>query len=897
MLGPLADALSDETLPERVHAQLDLVHRNSQRLLKLVNTLLNFARIEAGRTQASFAPVDLASLTRDVASSFRSAMERAGLDFEVAVDALGEPVYVDRGMWEQILLNLLSNAFKFTFEGGIRVRLRREGRQAVLEVSDTGAGIAEQELPRLFERFHRIEGTPSRTHEGSGIGLALVQELVRLHGGSIEVESAPGKGSTFRVRVALGTSHIASAQLRGQPAGAPSAAPATASLTTQAYIGEVLRWLPGEEERSAPGSLSPALNGDADARFHATYGARILLADDNADMRAYLRDLLAGHYEVRTVADGEAALAAAREERPDLILADVMMPRLDGLGLIAQLRAEPALHEVPVMLLSARAGAESRIEGLSAGADDYVYKPFHARELLARIGSLLELAQQRREGEARFRAYMQATHDVVYRMSPDWREMRQLQGRDFIADETGPNQGWMQKYIHPEDQMQVQAAIDLAVSSNRPFELEHQVIRVDGSRGWTLSRAIPLHDERGEITEWFGAASDITERRLAQDELRRRGTALEAADRQKDEFLAMLAHELRNPLAPIRSATDLLLHPKLDPTRASWAVGIIARQLTHLTRLVDDLLDISRVTQGRIQLRLSPQPLDGLVNHALEGVAPLVREKGHSLVLQLSAEPLTVLGDPERLIQCLGNVLVNAAKYTPPGGEIQVRTRAEGEQAVITISDNGEGIAADVLPRVFDLFAQSERTLDRSQGGLGIGLAVVKRLVEMHGGTVQVSSEGVGRGASFEIRLNRVVNEAGASSEASPVVSTAKRRILVVDDNRDGADLLAQLLQEVGHEVVTAYTSLDALELQRRFQPEIALLDIGLPEIDGYELARRMRAERKADALQLIAISGYAQDADREPSRQAGFAAHLLKPVDFQVLQRLLSDPPTAQPH
>ncbi|MDY0747724.1 ATP-binding protein [Paucibacter sp. R3-3] len=886
MLGPLEDALGNDTLPAPLRAQLDLANRNAQRLLKLVNSLLNFARIEAGRMTASFTPVDLASLTRDVASSFRSAMERAGLAFNVDVQALDEPVHVDRAMWEQVVLNLLSNAFKFTFDGSVTVRLRRDGGFALLEVSDTGGGIPGHELPRLFERFHRIEGMRSRSHEGSGIGLALVQELVRLHGGSIEVDSAPGSGSTFRVRVALGTAHIPPAQRTAEPSSSMAV-----SSDARAYVDDVLRWLPGEE--AGPGAQADAggeLLRDADSRFQASFGARILLADDNADMRAYLRNLLAVHYEVLAVGDGEEALARARAEPPDLILADVMMPRLDGLALLARLRSDPVLHEVPVMLLSARAGEESRIEALAAGADDYVYKPFHARELLTRIGSLLELIRQRRQGEARFRAYMQATHDAVYRMSSDWREMRQLHGRNFIADEEGPSHAWMQKYIHPDDRAAVQAAIAKAIASNSPFELEHRVIRVDGSLGWTLSRAIPLHDERGQIVEWFGAAADVTERRQAQEDLLRHGQALEAADRQKDEFLAMLAHELRNPLAPMRSATELLLRTSLESSRSRWAVDIIGRQVTHLTRLVDDLLDISRITQGRIQLRLAPQRIDQLINHSLDSVAPLMREKRHSVVLRPSADPLSVMGDPERLVQCFSNVLVNAAKYTPSGGEICVRSGIDGDQAVITISDDGVGISADVLPRVFDLFSQGERTLDRSQGGLGIGLAVVKRLVEMHGGTVSARSEGVGKGATFEIRLARI-SDSGEAVRSEPATAKVARRILVVDDNRDGADALAELLQAEGHEVSTAYSSIDALQLQREFKPDTALLDVGLPEIDGYELARRMRAQQMADPLRLIAISGYGRERDQEEARRAGFSSHLLKPVDIETLERLLASP------
>ncbi|WP_233837000.1 ATP-binding protein [Paraburkholderia sp. ZP32-5] len=883
MLGPLADALMAANLPAAVRTQLDVAHRNAQRLLKLVNSLLDFARIEAGRAEASYAPVDLSALTRDLASSFRSAMERAGLSYRVECDTLDEPVYVDHAMWEKVVLNLISNALKFTFDGEVNIALTRSGDRVLFSVTDTGVGVPAEELPKLFERFHRVEGARSRTHEGSGIGLALVQEIVRLHGGTIEIDSVLDAGSTFRVSLPFGTAHIPPQRVQA------SAVARSALSGAKAYVDEALRWLPGEEARPAVWDEDPAEGlSQVDGRFARTYGARILLADDNADMRAYLRDLLQPHYAVELVHDGEDALLRAEENRPDLILADVMMPRLDGFGLIARLREDPGLRDVPVILISARAGEESRIEGLAAGADDYVVKPFYARELLTRIGSLLELVHLRREGEARFRAYVQTTNDVVYRMSADWREMRQLQGRNFIPDEAGPNQTWLDKYISPEDQPRVIAAIDRAIRTRSPFELEHPVIRVDGTLGWTFSRAIPLFDENDEIVEWFGAATDITEQRRSQEALQRQQRALEETDRQKNEFLAMLAHELRNPLAPLRSAADLLQLLLSEPSQARRTVDIIERQVTQLTRLVDDLLDISRITQGKIELRRAPQRLDHLIANSIESIDQLVRAKGHTIAVHSGPQALTVMGDPQRLVQCFGNVLANAAKYTPPAGEIRVRTRQDGNDAVVTISDNGVGISADMVPKVFELFAQGERMLDRSQGGLGIGLAIVKRLVEMHGGSVAVYSDGPDRGATFEIRLP--LTEAHSTTGMTDrQTSATTRRILVVDDNRDAADLLAALLQADGHEVTAAYSSRAALALLARFRPDIVLLDIGLPDIDGYELARLIRAEKDMQHVRLIAITGYGQEEDKARSAAAGFAAHLLKPVEFSQLQQLLA--------
>jgi signal transduction histidine kinase len=887
MLGPLTDASQMTETPAPVRAHLDLAQRNAQRLLKLVNSLLDFARIEAGRIQASFAPVDLAALTADLSSTFRSAMERAQLEFDVSCPELDQPVYVDREMWEKIVLNLLSNAFKFTLTGRVRVSLTREDDDAVLEVADTGIGVPDHEIPRLFDRFHRVESTHGRTHEGSGIGLALVQELVRLHGGSIDVTSKLGVGTSFRVRIPFGTAHIPADRM-----AAPSSLASTAT-SAQAYIQEALRWLPEDNGNGTAKAVALTEAQDQrDRRFASTFGARVLLADDNADMRTYVRDLFSPMYDVEAVADGAQALEAARRTRPDLILCDVMMPQLDGFELLKAVRADPGLCDIPVVMLSARAGEEARIEGLGAGADDYIVKPFHARELLARVGAILELTAVRRESDERFRAYVQATSDVVYRMSADWKELRQLQGRSFIADQVDPSRSWLQKYIHDADQPHVIARIQEAIATKRPFELEHRVIQADGSMGWTFSRAIPVFDDNGEIVEWFGAASDVTQRRETQEALERQRKQLEEADRQKNEFLAMLAHELRNPLAPIRNAGELLARTHVPDPQARSALATVERQVKHLTRLVDDLLDISRITQGRIELRRSSVRLEHVIAHAVEAADHLIRQKGHRVAIVSSRQPLMVSGDPERLVQCVGNILTNAAKYTPPGGEIRVESRQERGQAIVTISDNGVGIPPDLLAKVFELFVQGERTLDRAQGGLGVGLTIVKRLIDMHGGSVSVASPGEGRGATFEIRLPLMREENAAAVKVSQPKHHA-RRILLVDDNADGATMLAELLRFDGHEVELALSGMDALERLDSFRPDVALLDIGLPGLDGYEVARRIRSSSLNGSVKLIAITGYGRDEDRERAREAGFAAHLVKPVEFSALQRVLAETTT----
>jgi PAS domain S-box-containing protein len=399
MMGPLEDALAQpEGLSTSTRMQLELAHRNSLRLLKLVNTLLDFSRIEAGRIQASYEPTDLALLTAELASVFRSAVERAGMKLVIDCAPLNEPIYVDGEMWEKIVLNLLSNAFKFTFEGEIEVSLREASAGVELTVRDTGTGIPVEEIPRLFDRFHRVKGARGRSYEGSGIGLALLQELVKLHGGNVRVDSEINRGSSFIVSIPRGKSHLPADRIEAERAQAST------GIQSEAYVEELLRWLPDSPHT---GEIAPRRFGDPrleEIRLEslphqrAAKAERVLLVDDNADMRAYVRRLLVqSGYEVESVADGLAALSAARARKPDLILTDVMMPGLDGFGLLRELRADAKLGSLPVILLSARAGDEARIEGTRVGADDYLIKPFSARELLVRVESQLKMARFRNE--------------------------------------------------------------------------------------------------------------------------------------------------------------------------------------------------------------------------------------------------------------------------------------------------------------------------------------------------------------------------------------------------------------------------------------------------------------------------------------------------------------------
>jgi signal transduction histidine kinase len=800
LLAPVEQTLGSRRTPPEIRDRLELAHRNALRLQKLVNSLLDFARIEAGRVEAAYEPVDLPALTRDLASTFRSTIERAGLELEVECQTLAEPVYVDRDMWEKVVLNLLSNAFKFTLQGRITVRLREDDGEARLDVIDTGVGVPRGELSRLFDRFYRVESVQGRTHEGSGIGLALVQELVRLHGGRVEVASESGRGSTFSVWLPLGAAHLPAERIRG------SRALASTAIGAQAFVQEALRWLPDDRrDGDDRGMARLALDGDGappDQRFAATFGARIVLADDNADMRAYLCELLTPYYTVVSTTDGAAALEAVRSERPDLVLCDVMMPRLDGFGLLAALRANESLRGLPVIMLSARAGEEARIEGLDAGADDYLVKPFSARELLARVGAMLERS---------------ATTEQLAQ------EREQLLGAERAA--------------------------------------------------------------RAEA---------------------------ESAIRAKDEFLATLSHELRTPLSNIVSWAGVLQRKyTAGDDQMKRALTVIVDNAMAQSQIIADLVDMSRIVAGKVALELKPVDLAELAALTVNAQRPTAELKNIALALELEQEgAAVVLADATRLQQVMWNLISNALKFTPPGGRVRVRMRANGSREIeLEVRDTGEGISPEMLPYVFDRFRQADSSASRRHGGLGLGLAIVKQLVGLHGGEVSASSAGAGQGASFTVRLPAYradVRSPLALGQPSSVLETpegrqlAGLRVLAVEDQRDMLEFLQRMLEEQGAEVLTAVSGPAALEMLQTTTPPIDVLvcDIGMPRMDGYQLLHAVRTQLQLapDVLPAVAVTAYAREQDRERTLAAGFQAHVAKPYQVAQLVAVLRGLRQAEP-
>lgn len=1206
MLGPLQDtlALENGALPDRVNQELQVVHRNGLRLLRLVNTLLDFSRIEAGRVRASFELVDLGQLTVDLASVFRSATDKAGLYFDIEAPPQPVPVYVDRDMWEKIVLNLVSNAFKFTLAGGIQVRVTEHQESVEVIVADTGCGVPEPELPRLFERFHRVAGTRGRTHEGTGIGLALVQELVRLHSGEIAVTSELGRGTTFSVTLRKGAQHLPKDRVQANEA------PSSTAVGTSPFVEEALRWVPGETRIPERAVGTEALARERSTAAQAGHRERIIVADDNADMREYLRRLLEVNYDVVAVADGNAALEATRAQRPALVLSDVMMPGLDGIGLISAIRQDPVLATLPVILLSARAGEEATLDGIRAGADDYLIKPFSARDLTTRIaaqiqrqrfehrlesveqrlhatlaaarmatwewdpatdeligswtmaevyglrmGEILttgaarlecvhpedierlrsaleratqgeatgpqefrvvrgqdggttwleerfhravdphtgqaklvgltidlsarkeaELAIQRSEQRARFivdfddalrtlsdphemaqtslrfiaqyfdtdralyveleddedvctvvgeysgphpsiagsyrisdygadyresvranRAYVE--HDatrqdialeereryarlgvgafisapvikggrlvamfVVHEFAPRvwqdheieevglaasrcWeaierarvaRALSESEERVKISVEAGElgtfycpmplgtilwndkckEHFWLPpdarvdidlfyQIIHEDDREHTRRAVNEAVYNRRPYDVEYRTVAPDGRWRWIRAKGKAYYDVAGRPTRFDGVTLDVSElkaaERLREESLVAERLAREEAERvnrMKDEFLATLSHELRTPLNAIMGWAQVLSLDTKEPRVFKQGLDAILSNARAQTQMIEDLLDMSRIVSGKLRLDVQPVALAEVIEQAMHSVRPMADGRSVRLTTVLDPYAGPVSGDPARLQQVLWNLLTNAIKFTPKGGKVQVVLERVNSHIEVSVVDTGEGISADFLPHVFGRFRQADASTTRRHGGLGLGLSIVKQLIDLHGGSVSVKSPGKGMGSTFTLSLPLAVarhdasltnddarHHPGASrrdQSSVPLPDLSGVSVLVVDDDPDAREIMRKIISRSGAEVVTADSAANAFEVLQMLRPTLLISDIGMPVEDGYDLIRRVRELSVEDGgkTPAVALTAFARSEDRQRALLAGYQMHLSKPVE-----------------
>ncbi len=738
MLGPIEDLLSrgEEASTPVDRETLEVVHRNAVRLRKLVNALLDFSRIEAGRMSAHFEATDLATFTAELASTFRSAMERAQLQFSIDCAALSRSIQIDRQMWEKIVLNLLSNALKYTFEGSVTLQLREQAGSAVLSVSDTGTGIPEDELPRLFERFHRVAGARGRTYEGTGIGLALVQELVRLHGGAVRVTSAVGEGSTFTVSLPLGAVQISTEELGTQPGETDAH-----SSKANPYLEEALGWLPSttEVDRVTSRIISEKPSN-----------GRILLADDNTDMRGYVERLLAAEYQVTVASNGRQAMQSAVEDPPDLILSDVMMPELDGFGLLKEVRANPLTKSIPVVFLSARAGEEASAEGREAGADDYIVKPFTARELLARLRGTLLIHRERRNAiEHLDQIFQQApvaicvlrTPDLVYELAnPYYKKLvqrREVLGRK-IAD------------VVPDLPAAAWNAFHQVMEVGEPFLADEWFLRYDADGDdepedhWFNVAFNPLRNPDQSIRAVVCVAHDMTLQVQSRKELER-------INRELEEFAYVASHDLQEPLRMVNAYSQLLVQRlgKAGPDQIKIYSDFISTGVRRMEELIHDLLSYARTVQGESPT-LEALPLRSCLDKALEVLRAQIDAKNASIEI---GELPVAMGEGTQLPQLFQNLLSNALKYSKPDSNPMISISAQplNREWIISVRDNGIGFKQEFAEHIFGLFKRLHRD---EYAGTGLGLAICKRIVERCGGRIWAES-GLGEGSTFSFTLTR----------------------------------------------------------------------------------------------------------------------------------------------
>ena len=753
MLAPIQDMLTMPPGTPIDRGAVDLLHRNALRLLKLVNTLLEFSRIEAGRIDVVYEPVDLSALTVDLVSNFRAAIERAHLELVVDCAPLPEPVYVDRDMWEKIVLNLVSNALKFTFDGAITVRLRSESETVKLSVQDTGTGIAPDELPRLFERFHRIEGVRSRSHEGSGIGLALVQQLAQIHGGHVTVTSQPGVGSTFEVRIPRSRAHAAPERVR-----AARSLPSTAG-GAEAFVHEAMGWSasPFEAPLRAPG-LGPSETSE-----------RVLFADDNADMREYVARLLSERWHVETVADGVQALAAIREHPPDLLLCDAMMPGLDGFALVHALRADEALRALPIIMLSARAGEEEASRGLSAGANDYIAKPFSARDLLVRVATNLAAAKaaqgarvrERQQQENFYRHFMQAPFPVAVLRGPEhvidlanplildaWGKGPSVVGSPLLRAVPALRGQLFSDYLDEVYRTGVSheghaAPVNLPTGPNG--EVQETYFHFVYA---------PLRDPNGVVTGVLVSAFDVTDNVFARQEAEAAARTQRALLEFQERFVAVLGHDLRNPISSIGMAAGLLGQRASEANDATTArvVGRIASSTRRMAHMVEQIMDLSRCRLAG-GFDITPALLDLRV--MLAGVVDELRTAHPARQIQLDCATLLGTWDRSRLEQVFSNLIGNAIAYGVPDRPITITARPRGDTIHVDVHNEGAPIPLTLQTILFEPFRRGDRsTRDAQTAGLGLGLYISRELVVAHGGDITVHSDAE-RGTTFHVTLPR----------------------------------------------------------------------------------------------------------------------------------------------
>lgn len=674
---------------------------------------------------------------------------------------------------------------------------------------------------------------------------------------------------------------------------------------------------------------------------------RLLLIDDDEIDRLACKRVLAQHPDCEFVifeADtGEQGLKLAHAEQPDCILLDYHLPDLNGVEFLAELAKETGELPMPVVMLTGSNNAMVAVDALKLGARDYVIKSSDQESLqwlpavVFRALREQQAIKDKAEAEAKYRTLVEQIPAITYIASLE-NPCKLLYLSPQIRDLGFPSEDWLDdpqgllKHVHADDLSGAIEAYTLTYEHHTPLRCEYRLIKSDGQSRWFLDEANVVYDETGGSLFLQGVLVDITKDKETEQELlyyRRHlenlvaqrteqlekqnailnsantnlGNAicerkqaekmLKDADHRKNVFLAMLGHELRNPLTPISNVAHLMSSQSLDEPMLTWACEVLNRNVAHISQLVDDLLDVSRITQGLVNIHRELVELVQLLKDSVESIQTSTQTKHQTFNLELPTQPIYLEGDPVRLTQVFTNLLNNASKYTSEGGRIDLRVSVEGSSVIVRVQDNGMGIEPQLLPHIFNLFIQGERGLDRSEGGLGVGLSLVKKMVELHDGEVNAYSKGAGQGSEFVVQLPRLVE---ATAQTEPPLNqqdlnseTAQRlRILLIDDDQDVADSLAVWFETLGHQVETASNGTQGICTAQVFAPDIIILDIGLPNMDGYQVARKLREQPSTQRVWIIALSGYDQKKNNLSMKSGGFDQYLMKPPDLTLLQELI---------
>lgn len=766
ILGSLEQMMSNasQSEPGGNKTAIETMHRNALRLLRLVNNLLDFSRIEAGRIKARFELTDIAQLTKDIASSFRSIIENAGLQFEIECAHISEPVYIDRDMWEKILLNLLSNAYKYTLEGKISIVLTQEGHNVLLKVTDTGIGIPASDQEKVFQRFYRSGHIAGRTFEGSGIGLSLIQELAHMHSGKISLTSEEGKGSMFTVSIPTGKQHLPKEQINETVTYAKA-------LTAEAFINESVTFAGSglartdNEYPKSPGTIPT-----------------VMIVDDNEDMSTYLRSILQHYYRTIIAANGKEAIQKINIHHPDLVISDIMMPVMDGIEMLKILKQDAGTSRIPIILLTARAGEESRIEGYEIGADDYLVKPFSSKELLAKVRAQIRLFQLRTDTEQYLSNLANAMPQLVWIADQDGNvDYYNDRVEEFSGTTRLANGNWRwEGMVHPDDLPATNLAWQQAVETGKDYQCEHRILMKDEQYRWFLSRGIAQKNEAGEITKWYGTTTDIDDQKRFSEnlekevherthELTRTNEELARSNKNLEEFAYAASHDMKEPIRKINYFTERLresLSSKLSADETRY-FNRLETSTNRMGSLIDDLLSYS-------QISLKPYSLEEVdLNAVLRLVLNDLELQIEEIKATVKYDQLPIIkGYPRQLQQAFQNLISNALKFRKEniapfiniqlaeiaGKDIPLRLSSEEKERSyyrISFTDNGIGFDQAESSRIFNVFTRLHGNAEYQ--GTGIGLSIVRKVAENHNGFVSAESA-INNGATFSLYFPKTIN-------------------------------------------------------------------------------------------------------------------------------------------